>query len=295
MPRKMLSKILTVLCMLSLMAAAGTALANDTSTQSASLSIIAGTDITMIPPEDFSFTQAFIPEGSSINYAYALLDPTVENETLRVIDADAGSSFSVTLSFSELQGTGDSRHIYPYSKLSFVTLSAADDDDVDGGENNSPAGGHATTAPYNCNWDSEDEDTPDMEDFCLPFMTDFSGGTTATTTLQSSAASSATSLLLNSVSGFRANGMLIVGSDVATYTSYSGNTLNGVYGLETAHSALENVTQYELTSDEYTVLDNATASDIGIYSVGFGLEVESDQNLRPDSYSGTLTFTLIPT
>lgn len=48
------------------------------------------------------------------------------------------------------------------------------------------------------------------------------------------------------------------------------------------------------TSGEMSILSNAGATDTGTYSIGFGLRLNLDSTVKPDTYSSTLTFTLIP-
>ena len=263
------------------------------SVQLATVEILPGNEISPNPPNSFSFARTFVTSSGSINI-FKTLDPSTNTDTLVITDTDPTRKFDVTFSLSDIISTIDPDTIIHFTNAAFVTLSASLTDIVDTTGYNNPPGAPNITAPFDCNWDPQNQSFPNMEDFCASSMTNFPEPSAVSTTLSNNVIVSDTTIDLTDASSFQSGPAKIdIEGDLISYTGKTINQLTGVTGIDSPHSSGVTVDQYFENSAPLTILSDSTISDIGTFSMGFGFQLNVDTSFNPSSYQGTLTFSLI--
>lgn len=264
--------------------------------------------ITMQVPSTINFSPTFLP--ASPTPIYITLDPGVTSSTLRISDLDQDRAFSVNIALTNLSSGGE---VIPYSKVSLVTLSAMPGSIIDGTPNNSPRppydSGSFDISQY-CPWNRTSYPGVKMEDFCAAWFRNFDESLIRTKFLATDINPGDTQVTLDSTTGLyntcsdSSTQLCVVrinGNDDVLYSSISGNRLVDTKGIGIAHSQFAPVRQYRRDSSNniYTIISTETPEYLGLFSMGFGLKIDLDPNLKPathsDTYSGILTFTLITT
>jgi hypothetical protein len=97
---------------------------------------------------------------------------------------------------------------------------------------------------------------------------------------------------------FASSGWVSIEGDVIAYSGTSSGQLTGVTGIDAVHLAGNVVTPHQTESQQIEILNNSSLlnphpEDVGTYSIGFGFRLAVDANTIPDSYSTTITYTLI--
>jgi hypothetical protein len=141
-------------------------------TQTGSLAILPGSIYIERIPDDFNFPESFVPLTQETINLYKTLDPSSQNQILKVVDADPTGYFDITVSLDEFTSTTGKNNTISYTSTGLVTLSQSLTEPVDAGTNNIPSGAPNIVAPINCNWNPQTGTK--MEDICDIYMTNFS-------------------------------------------------------------------------------------------------------------------------
>jgi hypothetical protein len=300
---------LTLFCAISLLAASFTAHAQSDVQQTGTLDIQPGSGPPVLSaPFDFQFPRAFIPLTGTTPI-YVTLDPSEPEETLQVGDASQTGGFTVTTSVSEFRGTDNPENMFSYENLSMVTLAQSLDDNepADGGPTNQPPGAPNVSAPLFCNWDPTNPTTPLMQDECDDELdiNIMDATSSVTSNLAADIDEDSDTITLDDTSAFRVpdpvgpppipSHLARIGTDYFTYTDVSGNDLTGVSGIGAPHTTGETVEQLSEESDQFVILENSVPGDTGSYSIGFGYRLNITPEMIADTYSGVITFTILPT
>lgn len=261
--------------------------------QAGTVTLLPAETIITREPEGFNFPVSFIP-STGILPVYALLNPTVIEQTLQVFDSNDASGFSVTAAMTHLRSTGTGNNLIHFTDLSLVTLSQSPDG-TDSGPYNEPPGSPNVSTPSNCPWNPSDTDIATQ---CDSYMTSFSypsGSTLTANDLE------ITNTEVDVLDGSVFNSPLpgetleaLIDYDVINYSGVTGNTLTGLTGIDIPHLSGSQIRQHWEESNQVTILQNNTIADRGSFSIGFGFRLSIRPEMKQDQYSGTLIFTLIP-
>ncbi len=267
-----------------------TVLADDQQTGSAT--IVSGNEIIFTSyPDDFSFPTTSIPSGAPSVYAYKTLDPELPSSLLAIRDNDPSRGFSLTAAISDFTGSTADKRIH-FTNFSMVTLTQTVGATADGSEINIPPGSPNVVAPASCTWRTQSTETLASE--CDTSMQVFNETYDNTSAMLIAVADTTDNIIyVSDDSLFAPSGWVSIENDIIGYTGKNEGQLTGVTGIDAAHPENAAVKQYQTESQQITVLSNSNSSDIGTYAVGFGLRFTVDENTPPDTYTATITYTLI--
>lgn len=264
----------------------------DNAGQTGTLAILPGSEIALIRvPDSVTFPPSFIPAESTEITLDKVLDPSRITDTLEVIDLDPTRGFYVTLSLSDLTNASNNDVVINKTKLAIVSISADTSAVVDIGQHNNPDNADNITAPLYCPWKLSDNIT--FQNGCNSSLNSFTESEPPLTTLASNLNKNDTNIQLVDSNSLSSSGRILIENDIINYTIVTGNSLYGISNISSSHSNGTEVRQYYTDSQQVTLMENNSNTDVGTYSTGFGFTLDYNNSNIPESYGGTITFTLI--